>query len=146
MYWLFVSGVLMECFEEAAHGAIYETPDRSEVVEMYMTGFVDDTNGRTNDFLNDGAVIEELVRRSEKDAQMWCDLLWTSGGLLEYSKCSCYTVHHGFSKRDNPVLKGMKRGDDDRVPEIIGRKHCLDEAFVKLRGEKDSGVSQKSKR
>ena len=103
--WLFISSTLFDCFEDYAHGATFATPDGSKTVKLFMTGFVDDTNSRTNCFnTNEIPTIEELVTKAEKDAQWWSDLLWTSGGKLEPKKCSYHHLRYEFQKNGCPVL------------------------------------------
>ena len=68
-------------------------------------GFVDDTNCHTNDFLNDDQHdLEALLYAAKADAQLWADLLWTSGGYLELSKCSYHFIHFSFTSEGAPVL------------------------------------------
>eukprot|EP00957_Ditylum_brightwellii_P132673 10116495-Ditylum_brightwellii.AAC.1 len=37
------------------------------------------------------------------DAQLWSDLLWVSGGLLELEKCSYHYLHFDFKLNRRPV-------------------------------------------
>jgi hypothetical protein len=39
------------------------------------------------------------------DAQLWSDLLWISGGLLELNKCSFHQVHYNFSPDGTPIMR-----------------------------------------
>jgi hypothetical protein len=82
--WLFISSTLFDCFETRAHGATFATPDGSKSVTLHMTGFVDDTNSRTNDFCAANTpTVEELVNlASQRDAQWWSDLVWSSSELV----------------------------------------------------------------
>jgi hypothetical protein len=41
--WCFISSVLFDSYEEKAHGASYESPDREDTITMFMVGFVDDS-------------------------------------------------------------------------------------------------------
>jgi hypothetical protein len=76
-------------------------------VKLFMTGFVDDTNSRTNDFL---AVTppteEELLALATNDAQWWSDLLWSSGGKLEPAKSNFHHIRYDFMPSGEPVLRG----------------------------------------
>jgi hypothetical protein len=49
--WLFLSSVLLECYDEKVQGAQYEFPDRSGTMNLPMAGYVDDNNGQTNQFM-----------------------------------------------------------------------------------------------
>ena len=39
------------------------------------------------------------------DAQLWNDLLWLSGGLLELSKCSFHHIHFDFAPDGTPMMR-----------------------------------------
>lgn len=43
--WCFISSILFQCYNDCAHGAVYESPDRSEHITVKMVGYVDDSNG-----------------------------------------------------------------------------------------------------
>jgi hypothetical protein len=81
---------------------VFESPDRTVSLSFSMVGFVDDSTGTVNWFDNNDATIEELLARLQKDAQLWHDLLWCSGGMLEISKCSYHFVYFEFDAAGNP--------------------------------------------
>ena len=109
--WLVISSVLYDCYEERAHGALFETVDRTVSIRLYMVGFVDDANGQTNDFANPiQPSPEKLNEMSRHDVQLWNDLLWRMGGLLELPKCSYHHIRYQFAFNGNPVLMGGKVG------------------------------------
>ena len=76
-----------------------------------MIGFVDDCNGQTthNAFEIDKPTTEDpiqvLLERTTANAQKWSDLLQTSGGSLELSKCSCQVIDWQFTAHGEPYLK-----------------------------------------
>ncbi|KAI2496776.1 hypothetical protein MHU86_17710 [Fragilaria crotonensis] len=49
MIWCFLSSVLFNCYDKLSHKATYCYPDRSNELNIGMIGFVDDSNGQTND-------------------------------------------------------------------------------------------------
>ena len=49
------------------------------------------------------------------DAQLWSDLLWLSGGLLELSKCSFHHLHFDFAPDGTALPRGGTFGDPLRV-------------------------------
>jgi hypothetical protein len=51
--WCFVNSTLFDCHQAQVHGAIFESPDRSESLRVTMVGFVDNSTGQVNDFLQD---------------------------------------------------------------------------------------------
>jgi hypothetical protein len=62
-----------------------------------MVGFVDDSTGQVNNFLQDQQPEPKiLLERMTHDAQLWSDLLWLSGCLLELSKCSYHFLYFNF--------------------------------------------------
>eukprot|EP00957_Ditylum_brightwellii_P005071 385453-Ditylum_brightwellii.AAC.1 len=69
-----------------------------------MVGFVDDTTGQTNNFENNNATLKELIEQMTKDAQIWSDLLWISGGLLELDKCLYHLINYVFLEDSTPVM------------------------------------------
>lgn len=61
-----------------------------------MVGFVNDSMCITNgDSLT---TYDELKQWMTKDAQLWHNLLWTSGGKLELSKCGYHLFDYEFDK------------------------------------------------
>jgi hypothetical protein len=50
--WCIISSVLFDCFETQAHGATFESPDKTQSITIYMVGFVDDSTGQVNQFLD----------------------------------------------------------------------------------------------
>ena len=63
-----------------------------------MIGFVDDTSGSTNDFLQDASIqSQHYLQLAEEDAQRWNDVLHTSGAALNDLKCSYHFLHFDFS-------------------------------------------------
>jgi hypothetical protein len=50
--WTVICSIHFEAMDNQAHGAIYESLDHSISIRIFMVGFVDDTSGSVNDFLN----------------------------------------------------------------------------------------------
>jgi hypothetical protein len=53
MIWCFLLSILLDCYEQLSSSAHYCQPDRTEPMRVGMIGFVDDSNGQTNCFLED---------------------------------------------------------------------------------------------
>ena len=86
--WLFISSVLVDCYSDTAKGAEFESPDKQITQQVYMIGFVDDTTSQHNQFKMDKQPsLEDLLQGMQHDAQLWNNLLWSSGGALELPKC-----------------------------------------------------------
>jgi hypothetical protein len=124
--WCFISSILFDCYPEVSSGAYYETPDRTLKLRIYMIGFVDDSNGQTNAFLESPQPdANTLISNLRKDAQLWSELLWASGGSLELTKCSFQILCWEFKPDGTPriVTKPVQetvhiRGADHSVTEI----------------------------
>jgi hypothetical protein len=67
-----------------------------------MVGFVDDSTGTVNDFANNAMTVEQLLQCLQLDAQLWNDLLWCSGGMLELPRCSYNFLCFEFNKSGKP--------------------------------------------
>jgi exonuclease III len=103
--WLQICSLLFDCHERLSTGAEFFSPDRQTVVANSMTGYVDDTKGITNDMNQTHPIpVDELVAVMQADAQMWGDLLYTSGGALEIPKCNFYVMHWEFDEAGQPQL------------------------------------------
>ena len=104
--WLFISSKLFDVYDTEATGATFLSPDRSFQISIYMIGFVDDTKSQVNAFdTSPQPPIETMIHKMGKDAQLWNDLLWCSGGALELKKCSFYAISWFFDK-GFPVMEG----------------------------------------
>ena len=114
--WVIVCSALFDAHESAGHGALYETPDRTVSLRINMVGFVDDTSGSVNQFSqNTPPSPYKLVELMQSDAQLWSDLLHTSGGALELSKCSYHIMFYDFTSSGAPVLRGGQIGPTIQV-------------------------------
>jgi hypothetical protein len=96
--WLVISSILFRCYSATAHGARFESPDGSIGIDLYRVGFVDDTCSYVNQFLsNSNPTPRELTSLLSHDSQLWCDLLWKSGGSLELPKCTYHYSQYCFA-------------------------------------------------
>ena len=95
--WSIVSSPLFDYHQAQSHGAYFCTPDHKMSVSLSMMGFVYDNTGQVNDFVSNEQPHPDALREIMKhDAQLWSDLLWLSGGLLELNKCFFHQVHFDF--------------------------------------------------
>jgi hypothetical protein len=72
-----------------------------------MIGFVDDSNGQTNEFMQATESLDSLQRIQQSlqhNAQLWADLLGATGGALELSKCPVHVATWTFTSQGAPVL------------------------------------------
>jgi len=129
--WCFISSVLFDSYESQATGAIYETPDRTTQIKLFMLGFVDDSNGQTNNFLSDiQPTPSELVRLMQSDAQLWNDVLQVSGGALELPKCCYHVLHWEFRPDGTPFLSPGTLGEPVKVTTYVDSSHISSEATL----------------
>jgi hypothetical protein len=116
MIWCFLSSVLFDAYEEQAQGAIYEFPDRSGRFKIQMIGYVDDSNGQTNMFMQEvQPTPDEMIRAGQRDAQEWHDILHASGGALELPKCTYQLLSWTFNKEGQPFAQGITATNGIRV-------------------------------
>ena len=110
MIWCFLSSILFDCYEQVSTSAHYCRPDRTEPLRLGMIGFVDDSNGQTNCFLEDenADTYPQILRQLRSNAQTWANLLGASGGALELSKCSYHFLEWRFARQGDPVLMTNK--------------------------------------
>jgi hypothetical protein len=104
MGWLFLSSVLLDCYETTATPASYTNPDHSNRFEISMIGFVDDNNGQVNKFndLQSLATLLWLVDKAKANATTWAGLLGVTGGALELSNAHMIIKSTGNSPSKAP--------------------------------------------
>lgn len=112
----------MDILLHKATGASFTNPTRTLTTKTTATGFVDDTNGRTNLF--DSPLERDSVALTEaanKDAQLWHDLLDSSGGALEISKCNFQCIQWKFLNCGTPVMSH----DPDASMTLVSRNSTV---------------------
>jgi hypothetical protein len=86
-----------------------------------MIGFVDDSTGQVNSLTSNKQPHPDTLRDVMKyDAQLWSDLLWLSGGLLELDKCSFHQVHYNFAPGGTPIMRPGIYGNPLAVKDSTG--------------------------
>ena len=96
--WCCIRCDLFICHEYKAHGASFYSADMKKYCKFYMIGFMDDTSGSTNDFLQcDQLPLDHYLKIAEEDAQRWNDVLHISGASLNKTKCSYHFLHYKFT-------------------------------------------------
>jgi hypothetical protein len=110
--WCIISSTLFSCHQQQAYGAYFCTPDERMSVSLSMIGFVDNSTGQVNDFTATEQPTPEFLREIMRfDAQLWSDLLWVSGGLLELNKCSFHQLHFDFDPDGTPRMRAGTYGN-----------------------------------
>ena len=106
--WCFVCSILFDALDDRTTGAKFFSPDKSYSVQMRMIGFIDDCSQRVNRFEDHPQPsAEDLVGIMQREAQVWNDLLWASGGELEQQKCSYHLIQSGWNARGVPYLEAQ---------------------------------------
>jgi hypothetical protein len=98
--WLHTSSFLMDILDEHSYGFQASSPENKIQVKVNNQGFVDDTSV----MVNGGTTTDDLVQRLQHDAQTWSNLLTSSGGLLQLSKCLYYIIDFQFDQTGNPTM------------------------------------------
>jgi hypothetical protein len=103
-----------------------------------MTGYVDDTKGIINDMQSPHPItLDQLVKTMQADAQLWGDLVHTSGGALEIPKCNYYVMYWEFNDSGIPLLKEnidttIRLENGDRTGSIILSHDSVNDAHKTL--------------
>jgi exonuclease III len=109
--WCFVCSALFDALEEKSHGATFTNYENTTKMKIHIIGFVDDCTQRVNEFESDiPPTPQQLLSTMQSDAQLWNDLLWTSGGALEQQKCSFHLIESSWNIDGHPFLKGGIQG------------------------------------
>jgi hypothetical protein len=104
--WLVISSILFTCYSKKAHGATFESPDKSIRIDIFRIGFVDDTASYVNNFLSDiPPTPTKMITWLTHDSQLWSDLLFKSGGSLELPKCTYHFSQYRFAFDGTPFLQ-----------------------------------------
>jgi hypothetical protein len=92
----------MDCLKELGTGMTMTDPAGTTNIKQLIDGFVDDTSQFAN--LPFGTRdLPALTQSLQSDAQIWEQLLSSSGGKLELSKCFYYVMSWKFTKEGDPV-------------------------------------------
>ncbi len=95
MIWCFLLSALFDCYDKRSFKATYCCPDRVHTIDIWMMGFVDDSNAQTNCLVSNktSLTLPRMLQHLRHSAQTWAAIiLGASGGALELSKCLCHLV------------------------------------------------------
>lgn len=86
LYGLYAAAPALISFDGHCYRATYTKPDLTKVLKCGVMEFVDDNNAQTTGRPNISE--EALALYCTRDAQLWHDIMWATGGALETYKCS----------------------------------------------------------
>jgi hypothetical protein len=90
-----MTSVLIDGMPRLCNGIQFTDPTQQLQYEAVVSMFMDDASNGTNSFeewLYEPPDISELVEMTRHDSQTWERFLWTSGGLLNLTKCAFYVL------------------------------------------------------
>jgi hypothetical protein len=94
----------MDCLSEMGGGMTMHDVNRENSIQQWIDGFVDDTSLFTNITTHaDNNNIIQLCHQLTQDMTIWNELLESSGGKLELSKCFYYLLSWKFDQEGNGI-------------------------------------------
>jgi hypothetical protein len=132
--WTVISCLILSCMSEESNGITLLDPHTAQSVHQFSSGFVDDiTHWNINtDQRNTAAPLSTILNDTQRMAQWWENLLFSTGGKLELSKCFYYVIywiynHEGeASMLDTTALPQQVHLTDSETSSdiIIENKRC----------------------
>ena len=125
--WNINGSFYFEVFDKHCHGAHYEDLESLLQLRIGMVGFVDDNSVQVTCHPSQRA---SIITNATEDAQLWSNILWASGGILEHSKCSYHYLRTDFDPNRAPVLRGGEHGDPIIIKAANGTTTILQQLLV----------------
>jgi hypothetical protein len=100
--WGKIISVLFDIHDKYGHGCKYEDPWKMYSLIIGMLGFVDDNNITNNG--EEWETVNDIIIRTQQDAQLWNDLLQATGGALNMDKCFAQVLAFQFGLNVAPVI------------------------------------------
>jgi hypothetical protein len=100
--WGEIVSVLFDIHDKCGHSCKYEDPWKLYSTIIGMLGFVDDNN-----IINNGKeweTVNDIIVRTQHDAQLWNELLRATGGALNLDKCFTQVLAFQFGLDGAPVI------------------------------------------
>jgi len=111
-FWTIISTVIIDLIQKKSDGVMMASSDMETYVRRWMDGFVDDTTAWINRYVEEmmdeyveddiaGTIVSDL----QDTSQWWEQLLYSTGGQLELSKCLYYVLSWQFDEEGRPMLR-----------------------------------------
>jgi hypothetical protein len=100
--WGKLVSVLFDIHDMYGHGSKYADPWKLYSAIIGMLGFVDDNNITNTG--EEGESVNDIIIRTQHDAQLWNDLLRATGGALNLDKCFAQVLAFQFGLNGAPVI------------------------------------------
>ena len=88
---------MLQVHQERCAGREMSSPDNQITITKHILGLVDDTRQYTNDWIDNDLL--HITNKLIDASQTWEQLLYTSGGKLEISKCVIFVLQMGLHTR-----------------------------------------------
>jgi hypothetical protein len=104
----------------------FQSPDTSQRHDRLIDAFVDDTS---LGFTDPGLItLETMIAKLNHIAQTWENILFYSGGALNLSKCSWFTMYWDW-KKGRPILRRIK-GEDPQPFTLVTQGSTTDPTTI----------------
>jgi hypothetical protein len=101
-----LTSILIDGMPRLCNGLQFTDPAQQLQYEATVNIFVDVASNGTNrflDWLHEPPSAADVVEMTRHDSQTWERFLWTSGGLLNLTKCAYYILAWNFDPEGTPV-------------------------------------------
>ena len=125
--WTMNGSLYFDVYDKHCNGADYADLDDTLTFLIRMAGYIDDNCAQVNSHPSQR---ETIIQRATHDAQLWNDILWASGGVLEHDKCSYHFMVTDFDRNGAPVLRSSKHGEPIKIHNAFGKTTTLKQLSV----------------
>ena len=101
--WGKLVSIALDMHDKQRLGSQYSDPQGMFKTIIGMLGFVDDNNISNTGEKHES--IEDVIKRTQHDAQLWNDILKSTGGTLNLLKCFFQVITTTFTRNGAPVIE-----------------------------------------
>ena len=127
LIWSLNGSLYFDVFDDHCNGATYTDLEGTVRLRLGMAGYVDDNSVQVNCHPN---LRSSLIFKATHDAQLWSDILWSSGGVLEHDKCSYHYLRTDFDSNGAPVFRAGTHGDPIQIKDAYANTTTLKQLSV----------------